>query len=149
MTNMLKQKVEATDPKSGVASKLLYVFIEQSQNIVRYSADRIDDDDRSKWLGHGSIALGMEDGKYYSMCGNLIENSHAVTLKAKLDKVASLDKDGLKRLYKERLAAGPDEGSEGASLGFIEMARKSSQPIEYEFIDMDDVFSFFYFKVII
>ncbi|MEY4504471.1 MAG: hypothetical protein RL154_765 [Pseudomonadota bacterium] len=149
MTNMLKQKIESADIKSGTSSKLLYVFIEQAQNIVRYSADRIDEGDRSKWLGHGSVALGMKNEKYYSMCGNLVDKNQANRLKLKLDQVASLDKDGLKILYKERLAAGPDDGSEGASLGFIEMARKSSEPIQYDFIDIDELYSFFYFKVII
>jgi hypothetical protein len=39
--------------------------------------------------------------------------------------------------------------SKGAGLGFIEMARKVSLPIEYEFVPMEDDYSFFCLKATI
>ena len=46
-------------------------------------------------------------------------------------------------MYKETLRSGPEEGSKGASIGFIEIARRASKPIEFDFIETDDRFAFF------
>jgi hypothetical protein len=46
-------------------------------------------------------------------------------------------------MYKETLKSEPEEGSKGAGVGFIEIARRASKPIEFDFADVDDRFSFF------
>ena len=46
-------------------------------------------------------------------------------------------------MYKETLKSETPEGSKGAGVGFIEIARRSSKPIRFDFIDVDDRFSFF------
>jgi hypothetical protein len=147
MTDMLKQKVSETGP--SIAPKIMYIFVEQAQNIVRYSAQKIEGDDRNKRLGYGSLAIGIENEKYFCMCGNLVEKEKGKSLKRRLEEVRAMDKDALKAAYKQRLNEGPEEGSEGASIGFIEMARKSSEPIEFEFVDTDEEHQFFYLKVFI
>ena len=42
-------------------------------------------------------------------------------------------------MYKEQLRAEPEEGSKGAGLGFMEIARRASKPIEFDFTDVDEV----------
>jgi Family of unknown function (DUF6272) len=147
MSEMLKQKVSDTGP--SIAPKIMYIFIEQAQNIVRYSAQKIETDDRSKRLGYGSLAIGIDGEKYFCMCGNLVEKDKARSLQERLEEVRLMDKDTLKAAYKKRLNEGPEEGSDGASIGFIEMARKSSEPIQFEFVAVDDSYEFFYLKVYI
>lgn len=147
MTDMLKQKMIETGP--SIAPKILYIFVEQAQNIVRYSAQKIGEADRASRLGYGSLAIGYENEKYFCMCGNLVENVQADSLASRLEPIRHMSKDELKAAYKQRLHEGPEEGSEGASLGFIEMARKSSEPIEFEFATVDDEHQFFYLKVYI
>ena len=49
-----------------------------------------------------------------------------------------MSKDELKALYKEQLRAEPEKGSKGAGLGFMEIARRASKPIEFDFTDVDD-----------
>ena len=147
MGEMLKKKVSEAGP--ATAPKIFYVFVEQAQNIVRYSAQKIETQNRADRLGYGSLAIGINNEKYFCMCGNLIEKDKSLSLRQRLDEIASMDKDALKAAYKERLKAGPEEGSAGASIGFIEMARKSSEPMEYDFIEVDESFDFFYLKIYI
>jgi hypothetical protein len=67
-----------------------------------------------------------------------------------LDEINSLDKDGLKSLYKEIIKSSSgltDKG--GAGLGFVDMARKSGQKLVYKFQDIDDQTSFFSLKTIV
>ena len=55
----------------------------------------------------------------------------------------------LKAFYKEQRRLGPDDESKGAGLGFIDMARKASEPIAYQIIDAGNGAAFFTLKVII
>ncbi len=57
-----------------------------------------------------------------------------------------MSKEELRALYKEQLRGDPEEGSKGAGLGFMEIARRASKPIEFDFIDFDDKHAFFTLK---
>ncbi len=70
-------------------------------------------------------------------------------LKNHLESLRSLNKNELKSLYRERRKKAASPESKGAGLEFIEMARKASLPIEYEFVPMGEDQSFFCLKVII
>ena len=54
--------------------------------------------------------------------------------------------NALRALYKEQLRGDPEEGSKGAGLGFMEIARRASKPIEFDFTDVDDKHAFFTLK---
>jgi hypothetical protein len=60
-----------------------------------------------------------------------------------------MSKDELKALYKEQLRAAPEEGSKGAGLGFMEIARRASKPIEFDFTEIDANYVFFALKATI
>ena len=49
-------------------------------------------------------------------------------------------------MHKEQLRAMPEEGSKGAGLGIMEIARRASKPIEFDFTDVDDCYAFFTLK---
>jgi len=91
--------------------------------------------------------IGKHQESYIITSGNPIKDVHIDSLKTKLDQINSLDKDGLKSLYKEIIKSGSgltDKG--GAGLGFVDMARKSGQKLEYEFESLGEGRSFFSLK---
>ena len=55
-----------------------------------------------------------------------------------------MDSKELRKAYKQRLREGPPEGSKGAGLGFIEMARKADR-FEFDFVGSTELL--FVFKV--
>ena len=69
--------------------------------------------------------------------------------RARLSKIRDMSKDELKVLYKEQLRAEPEDGSKGAGLGFMEIARRASKPIEFDFPDFDSDYAFFALKATI
>ena len=81
--------------------------------------------------------------------GNLIQRSDVERLRVKLSRIRDMSKDELKVLYKEQLRAEPEEGSKGAGLGFMEIARRASKPIEFDFTDVDANHAFFALKATI
>lgn len=147
LSQMIKEKLILQETKMGISQKVLYMFVEQAQNIVRYSDEKMVDSDKE--IRFGSLVVGMENEKFFIMCTNRIENTKVERFKERLNYIASLTTDELKALYKEKIRGEADEGSKGASIGFIEMARKASEPIEYKFVPLDEQMTCFYFKVII
>jgi len=128
-------------------SKVFSLLIEQSQNIFHYSAERIENTEhKNSTIQIGMISVGMKDNRYYVEGGNLIENAFISKLEKKLTYVKSLSKEALKLLYKKQRKSAIYDSSKGAGLGIIEVARKSSRPLEFNFNKIDDQYSFFLIK---
>ena len=104
---------------------------------------------KKRFTGYVKAIEVKEPEKFYSItCANKIENSKKEFLNKQLEEIKNMDKDSLKELYKETRKNGTtNKDSKGAGLGFIEMARKSTKPIEFNFEDIDEKHSFFSIKV--
>jgi hypothetical protein len=125
--------------------------VEQSQNIIHYSAEKTPPDEDKAELSSGIIGVGYDTGHYYVLCGNRVKKEAVAALGEQLTKLQSMSKDELKRYYKEerRKKSRPNSNSKGAGLGFIELARKSVKPIEFDVKQIDEQFSFFSLKTVI
>ncbi len=152
----LKQKLTIDDADTKTLRSVFAVFVEQMQNIIRYSAEKVESplppaaDERAlKELRYGILTIGKEGSDYVVCAGNLIERADVPRLHARLSRIREMNKDELKVLYKEQLRAEPEAGSKGAGLGFMEIARRASKPIEFDFTDLDENHAFFALKATI
>jgi hypothetical protein len=70
-------------------------------------------------------------------------------LQARIDRINAMDKDELKQYYQDVLSLEGFSEKGGGGLGFIDIARKSGQKLNYEFLKIDENFSFFslYIKI--
>ena len=84
---------------------------------------------------------------YYVQTGNYIDKSIVNQLQERLEKINSLDKEGLREYYRETLDNGSVSSKGTAGLGMIDIARKSGNKLEYEFLEVDEEFSFFSLNV--
>jgi hypothetical protein len=71
------------------------------------------------------------------------------SIRNQLEHLREMDKEQLKAFYRDRRKTTTKPDSRGAGLGFIDMARKASQPIEYDFKPINDHHAFFSIKVVI
>lgn len=152
----LKQKLTIDDADTKTLRSVFAVFVEQMQNIIRYSAEKARSspppaaDDRAlREIRYGILTIGKEGDDYVVCAGNLIERADVERLRAKLTRIRDMSKEELKALYKEQLRAEPEVGSKGAGLGFMEIARRASKPIEFDFTDVDGNHAFFALKATI
>jgi len=123
------------------------VFIEQTQNIKNYSALKNNCSVRAKIANSGIVTIGKSDTGHFVSSGNIMESTDAYALAQKLDIISSLDRAGLKKLYKEQMKKEMLPESTGAGLGLIDMARKASRPLQYSINKLDEEFHFFTLKV--
>ena len=148
----LKQKLVLEEADTTTMRNVFAIFVEQMQNIIRYSAEKEplgDGDDPDLALRYGVLAIGVEEGRFFVTCGNKVHSEDVGSLSTRLGELQTLGKDDLKSLYKKKLRGPTEPTSKGAGLGFIEIARRSSQIIDFDFMGIDDAYSFFCLKAYI
>jgi hypothetical protein len=97
----------------------------------------------------GIFLIGNDQNQYFITSGNGIANENIPALKSLIDNINSLNQDELKQLHKEKMRETAISAKGGAGLGFIDIARKTGNPLEYHFEPIDENTSFFLLKTII
>lgn len=151
--DVLEQKMAMEKASKSAILKVFYLVVEKAQNIIHYSAEKVTVENSNggqKEMSVGIILVGIEDSQYYVITGNMIKNPEVAVLSEKLNRVKGMSKSDLKKYYLTQRRKGPDNAnSRGAGLGFIDIAKKASKPIEFHFEKIDDQFSFFSIKTVI
>ncbi|MBF0182063.1 MAG: hypothetical protein HQM03_18755 [Magnetococcales bacterium] len=145
----LRSKVELKEGSASLSMKVLSIFVEQVQNIVHYSQDKVvQEEPRHVEYTQGICMIGQEEGHYYILSGNLIRNEDVSRIEEKLTVLRTMDQAALKAHYLAQRKKGPDEHSKGAGLGLIDMLRRGSG-MDYHFQPVDDRHTFFSVKVLV
>ncbi|MBF0236799.1 MAG: hypothetical protein HQM12_03775 [SAR324 cluster bacterium] len=149
--DLIKHRLEYAETNASTIIKIFSMVIEQTQNIVHYSAEKLtpSPDNLEDALKVGMLTVGHKGDEYFVTCGNKIRLDDVERLTAKLEIIRKMNKDELKQYYKEQRRLEPDSESKGAGLGFIEMARKATKPIEYHFEVLDRNYAYFTLKTVI
>ncbi|MBK1650051.1 SiaB family protein kinase [Rhabdochromatium marinum] len=147
---MLKQKMSLEDTDAKITRRVFSVFVEQVQNILRYSSERVSDEPHaSVALSSGMISVGREANGFFVICGNVVREQEAAALDQRLTTIAKLNPDELKSLYREKLREPVESDAIGGNVGLIEIARRSSRPIEFDFVPVGEQQMFFCLKAYI
>jgi hypothetical protein len=148
----VKQKLAIEDADTKTIRSVFSVFVEQMQNIIRYSAEKVPPVSASSRtkpgleLRYGVLTIGKEGDDYVVNAGNLIDRKDLERIRERLQRVVGMNRAELKNLYKEQLRAPADKNSKGAGLGFTEIARRSTKPIEFDFVEIGNDHNFFALK---
>lgn len=144
---ILMRKIEKESNDINVTQKVVTIFIEQIQNILIHSEEKYYDENDEKEYPSGIVTIGYQDNAYFVLSGNIIKKDAKSAIAEKIDKMNSLDKNELKTLYKEKLKSTEPLTQKGAGLGLIEIARRCSSPIEYNFTDINTTQTYYAIKV--
>ena len=139
----IRRHLDGASPPNQHSADLFTVYIELTQNIRNYADRTARNETEKRQLNSGPVLVGQEGDSYSIHSGNLVRREDSKALAARLDEILSLDRAGLKAAYKERLRQPVEDGALGAGLGFLQIARTASGPIEYDLSDADDGHVFF------
>jgi len=84
------------------------------------------------------VAIGHSKEGFVVEAINPMNADKMLSLKGNLEELQKMESIELRKAYKQRLREGPPEGSKGAGLGFIEIARKSSK-FEFDFVESSEL----------
>ena len=144
---MTERNMDSIGEESSIKRKVFNVMVECLQNIVKHSEEYVT---KKRKVNTAIFMIGKHDDSYVITSGNPIKTDNVPALQRRLDVINSLDKDGLKSMYKEIIKheSGLTEKG-GAGLGFVDMARKSGQKLVYSFESLEGDYSFFTLKTTI
>jgi hypothetical protein len=147
--HILESKMIELNIDSKKKKRVFNVMVECFQNLYHHIETLEIDTESVKIQKSALIMVKHVDGKFIVRTGNFILNSGIAELKRKLAMVNALTTDELRALYQSKLKkdARTDKGTAG--LGLIDIARKSKNKLEYEFLDITEESSFFCLNVVI
>lgn len=137
MAEMLMKRLEFEELDESAQQSVFSVFVEQMNNILMYSAEKADftsSKGKISRISKGIFILGYKDSGYFVQTGNIIKDQSAEILRERIDHLNLLDTKELRQLYRQKIRERNDNPeSHGAGIGLIEIARRSLEPITYEF----------------
>ncbi|MBN1253624.1 MAG: SiaB family protein kinase [Bacteroidales bacterium] len=143
-TGMAENEMEESVDNS--TKRIVYhAMVEILQNMNKHS-DEIADE---KNIGRGLFMIGIKNGKYFIIASNKIKNGNITKLKSNIEEVNNCSLDELNTRHHEQLRGGTLSEKGGAGLGLIDIARKTSKKIQYDFIPINARYSYFLMKVVI
>ncbi len=74
---VLKLRMQQGATDAGVSKRVFSIFVEQAQNVIRYSADKLvpHGTQAGGMVSAGLIVVGIEDGRFFVACGNEVPAS--------------------------------------------------------------------------
>ena len=153
MADAVKLQLEVAGITGPTRRKLFSSFIEMAQNIIHYSADMLTPASQPDGeLRHGSVCIRRDEGgRFLLLCANPVEPEIADALRAKLETLRSMTLEEIKQAYRQTLREETPEGSKGAGMGLLTVARDAREPLEFDFdaADSDGGAPVFYLKAAI
>lgn len=120
-----------------VGRKRLFMYVLESlQNIVKHG-------DRQEHNRMPLVAYSKTNDGYTITTGNLMHADKVENLRIRLERVNRLDVREAKELYRDILSNSGFSEKGGAGLGLIEMAVKTGNRLDYDFVSSDKGFLYF------
>ena len=142
MTEALEREAEDNGINMSASNNMFTIFIELSQNIMNYSKSL----ESSGVKPQGLILVSKDnDLNYHIHSQNIVSLNDKEKIEPKLEEIQSLDKDGLKKRYRELRKSGQNTHGKGGGIGFYEIAKKCDS-IEYDFTPISEDRYYFHIK---
>ena len=142
---IMEEKMEDLNEEPKTKKKVFNVLVECLQNLYHH-IDDFEVKGTKEEISKRKSAIFMisrHAGYYNIITGNFIGNDNIEKLRGRIDHINSLQRDELKAYYKSTLNNGEMSSKGGGGLGFIDIAKKSGQKLTYDFIKIDEEYSFF------
>lgn len=135
----VKNELKSHGTDDNIVNSIFLIVIEQMQNIMSYASDK-KELSKNRFASAGITVIGYdnEKEKYFVASSNKIFESDKEKVSAKIDKLNSMDSKEQRKYLRELLRSGEQTHDRGAGVGFVEMAKRSSEPIMYKFTTLND-----------
>jgi hypothetical protein len=134
---MLLEKEMENSEFGFIGRKRLFMFVLESlQNVSRHS-------DQSQHADMSLVVYSRTDKGYTVTTGNVLPSANINDLKVKLDEINNLQTNEIRNVYRQMLSTTEFSNKGGAGLGLIEMAKKTGNKLDYDFVPLDNEFSYF------
>ncbi len=136
LTSLLESQMAE---KMSFKKKIICTMVEMIQNIIHHG-----EIENSEHNGNiGIFYISRNGNEFLLNTGNYMQNKKIPIFKEKLEHVNSLDDKELDDFYDHRLLDFEINSSKEAGLGIIDMRLKSQKKLVYDFIKINEEYSYF------
>ena len=139
----LRQNNEYISLNKLTGKRVYSVVVECLENIYKNPTELSSTDPKM----HSRISVRSENDKIYIVSGNPVPDVAKESLTNRLDKLNNMDETALRALHEKRINRETVPGENGAGLGFICMALKSRNKIDYRFQPLLKGYLYFEIKI--
>ncbi len=136
LLHLAERKLELDGTYTSTKKKVFNVMVECLQNISKHTGENVPQKD-------SLFMVGKINDKYVIYSGNIIPNDKVLNLENKLQAVNVMSKEELTDIYRKLIVEASFSGKGNAGLGLIDIAKKSGNKLDYEFIKINEESSYF------
>lgn len=144
---IMETKMESMDESPKTKKKVFNVLVECLQNLYHHVDENTINTQESIERKSALVMISKENGVFTIRTGNYIDIAKASDLKERLQIINSMDKEGLREYYQTSLELSMISTKGTAGLGMIDIARKSGNKLDFEFLTINEETSFFCLNV--
>jgi hypothetical protein len=144
----LKEKMFAIHTKQAIYKKVLMVMIEALENVFKYH-EFFEKEKNLVADFPPEISILKKQSNFTIACSNPVLKRDVPDLKERLDRINTLDRNGVKDEYKKTITNGQFTEKGGAGLGLIEMAKISDDTLNYTFTTINDFYDYYRLTLIV
>lgn len=139
MIKTVQEQLDETITDTTMKKAIFLISAEQLQNVMSYSKNK-NLDTKSQCVSFGSFAVGFDKDKekYFVTSSNEIDENDKEKITKSINFINTMQKEQLRKFLREQLRTAGNKHDRGAGVGFIEMAKRSSEKLEYSFEIFDD-----------
>ena len=140
---LVETKLEDVDIKNTIKKRLYNILVEGLQNLYHHVDMPKDFTKTEQESNIGIFILSYTDDGFRMSTGNFVKHEKIDSIQQKIDNINSLSPEELKDFYKFVLNNQTFSEKGGGGLGLIDIARKTGNKLEYNFIKYDSEYDFF------
>ncbi len=142
LLNLTENKLNQTSFDTSIKTRVFGVMVECLQNITKHS-------DKGSHERSNVFMIGFSDQGYMIYSGNVIRTEKVDELRNKITRINTMTEEELKDFYKYWIKNEALSGKSGAGLGLIHIARKTGNPLEFDFEQVDNDHYFFSLRTLV
>lgn len=137
ISTLVENQMENLGVSKSAVKKIFNIVIETLQNICLHG----EKDNNGYQMTY--FIIGKNNNEFTIFSGNIVTSSAAEKLNIRLNGIKSLSDTDLKKQYMDVLSNGELSAKGGAGLGFLTIALKSSNNMDFEFEVLNKEYSLF------
>lgn len=134
---LVESQMEQQGVSKSAVKKIFNIVIETLQNILLHGEK---DEHGTK---NTFFVIGKDSNDFVISSGNLIQSGSIENVRSRLQKIIDMNESDLKKHYLEVLSNGELSAKGGAGLGFLTIAMKSGNKINYNIENINDRIALF------
>ncbi|MCX6296133.1 MAG: SiaB family protein kinase [Bacteroidetes bacterium] len=137
ISTLVETQMEYLGVSKNATKKIFNIVIETLQNICIHG----EKDNNGYQMTY--FLIGKHKNEFSIFSGNIVSNSVAEKLNKRLNAIRSLNDSDLKKQYMDVLSNGELSAKGGAGLGFLTIALKSNNNVDFDFETLNKEYSLF------